>query len=152
MIWSPLQTTRILSWALVDRRIHFKMMIWAVQFMIDSIPLILRQTHVTVTSFQISCCAAHVVSKSLQQYCDYWFHYCLIISDLGSALWFLHFYTGCPPMFAWGSFHARNKLLRYQVCMKVKVLLLQTKNGPTGQSEGWRTYINFYFLFSVSLQ
>ena len=28
-----------------------------VQFMIDSIPLILRQTHVTVTSFHISCCA-----------------------------------------------------------------------------------------------
>ena len=70
-------------------------------------------THVTVTSLHISCCAVHVVSKSLQQYSEYWFYQCLIISDLGSAVRYLHSYMGCPPTSALSSFHARNKLLRY---------------------------------------
>ena len=104
-------------------------------------------SHITVTSsYFLLCCTR---SKSLQQYGENLFYDCLIMVVLGSALWFLHSCTGCPPMFAWGSFHARNKLLRYQVCMKVKVLLLQTKNGPTGQSEVRRLTYLHQFLFSI---
>ena len=116
-------------------------------------------THVTVTSLHISCCAVHVVRKSLQQYGEYWFYHCLIISDLGSAVRFLHSYMGCPPTSALSSFHARNKLLRYAWKWKCSTgHWPQKKNDPTGQSECWCTYINiilfsvFYFQFSVSLQ
>ena len=50
--------------------------------------------HINVTSsYFLPCCTR---SKSLQQYGEYLFSDCPIMLDLGSALWFIHSYTGCP--------------------------------------------------------
>ena len=82
-----------------------------VQYMNDSISLNLRQTHATVTRIHISCCAVQVVSKSFRKYCECQFYGFFILT------WDAYL----SSIFARSSVHARNKLLRYAKCMKVKV-------------------------------
>ena len=150
-IWSPLLTTRILSWALVDRRIHSKMMIYSPiydwQHPSDLAP---DACYCNKFSYFLLCCAAHVENLSSN----------IAIIDFIIVLLYLildqHFdfsilkRDACPSLLEEVFMRATScSGIRYAWKWKCYKQRMGRPDSP--KADALASISIFYFLFSVSL-